>query len=69
MDQGPPAYFDYLSPARDCRLTPEQVAALEAMERHEFPEDQMMFELHMLRLIEQIRAGRLKIEEVLSPAK
>ena len=36
------------------------------MERREFSEDQMMFELHMLRVIEQIRAGRLKIEEVLS---
>jgi hypothetical protein len=29
----------------------------------------MMFELHMLRVIEQIRAGRLKIEEVLSDPK
>jgi hypothetical protein len=30
---------------------PEQVAALEAVERQEFPEDQMVFELHMLRVI------------------
>jgi hypothetical protein len=66
MAQPPPVYFDYLSAAQDCHLTPEQVAALEAMERHDFPQDQMMFELHMLRVIEQIRAGRLKIEEVLS---
>ncbi len=48
---------------------PEQVAALEAVERQEFPEDQMMFELHMLRVIEQISAGHLKIEEVLSATK
>jgi hypothetical protein len=66
MAQPPPVYFDHLSAARDCHLTPEQVATLEAMERHDFPQDQMMFELHMLRVIEQIRAGRLKIEEVLS---
>jgi hypothetical protein len=42
------------------------VAALEAVERREFPEDQMMFELHMLRVIEQIRTGHLKLEDVLS---
>ena len=66
MAQAPPAYFDYLSAARDCRLTSEQVTALEAVERHEFPDDQMMFELHMLRVIEQDRAGHLKLEEVLS---
>jgi len=64
-----PAYFDYLIPAQDGLLTLAQVAALEEAERHEFPEDQMMFELHMLRVIEQIRAGRLKIEEVLSAPK
>ncbi len=60
-----PAYFDYLSAARQCNLTPDQVAALETLERQEFPQDQMMFELHMLRLIEQIRIGRLKLEDVL----
>jgi hypothetical protein len=66
MDQSAPVYFDYLAAARECRLTPGQVAALEDVERREFSEDQMMFELHMLRLIEQIRAGRLKLEDVLS---
>ena len=69
MTQGPPAYFDYLAAARDCRLTPEQVAALETLERQEFPADQMLFELHMLRVVEQIRAGRLKLEELLSATK
>lgn len=69
MAQSLPAYFDYLSVARECRLTPNQVSALEATERHEFPEDQMMFELHMLRVIEQIRAGRLKLEDVLSATR
>jgi hypothetical protein len=44
------------------------VAALETLERQEFPQDQMMFELHMLRLIEQIRAGHLKLEDVLPPS-
>ena len=64
MGQHLPAYFDYLPVARECRLTPDQVAALEAIERQEFLDDQMMFELHMLRLLEQIRAGRLKLVDV-----
>ncbi len=64
-----PAYFDYLAVARECRLTPGQLAALEAIERREFPDDQMMFELHMLRLLEQIRAGTLKLEELLPLAR
>ena len=67
MSQSLPAYFDYLSVARECRLTPEQVAALETVERREFPDDQMMFELHVLRIMEQIRAGRLKLTDVLPP--
>jgi hypothetical protein len=59
-------YFDYLSVAQECRFTPDQLAALETLERREFPNDQMMFELHMLRVIQQIRSGRLKLEDVLS---
>ncbi len=68
MGQSLPAYFDYLGAARECRLTAGQVAALEAVERREFPDDQMMFELHMLRVIEQIRAGRLTRDVVLPRA-
>ncbi len=68
MSEAPPEYFDYLTVARECRLTAGQVAALEAVERREFPDDQMMFELHMLRVIEQIRAGRFKRDVVLPRA-
>jgi len=69
MGQPPPVYFDCIGAARECRLTPDQVAALEAVERREFPEDQMMFELHTLRVIEQIRAGHPKLEDVLSATR
>lgn len=68
MGQSVPAYFNYLAVARECSLTRPQVDALESLVRQEFPEDQMMFELHMLRLLNQIRAGHLKVEEVLRPA-
>ncbi len=49
-------------------MTPGQLAALETIERREFADDQMMFELHMLRLLEQLRAGHLKLEELLPSA-
>jgi hypothetical protein len=68
MRKPSPAYFDYLGAAKACHLTEEEVAVLETIERQEFPDDQMMFELHMLRLIEQIRAGRIKLGEVLPGA-
>lgn len=69
MSPFPPVYFDHLTVARECQLTPEQVAALEAVGRREFPDDQMMFELHMLRVIEQIRTGHLKLKDVLPAAR
>ncbi len=68
MSNPSPAYFDYLGVAQECRLTQEQIAALERIERGEFPDDQMMVELHMLRLLHQIRAGHLKLEDVLASA-
>lgn len=69
MAQSQPAYFDYVAVGRESHLTPEQMAAIEALERREFPDDQMMFELHMLRVLEQIRGGRLKLSDVLSSTR
>ena len=68
MGQSLPAYFDYLAVAIECHITQEHVEALESVVRQDFPDDQMMFELHMLRMLNQIRAGHLKVEEVLRTA-
>ena len=65
MERRSPIYFDYLTVARECHLTQDQIAALEALERREFPDDELMFELHLLRILEQIRSGHLKLEDVL----
>ncbi len=65
MSQPTPTYFDYQAAALESHLTEDQVRALEAIVRLEFPDDAMMFELHMLRLVEQIRSGHLTLEEVL----
>jgi len=58
-------YFDYVTVAKRCNITDEVLEKLEELERREFPRDQMMFELHMLRLLRAIEQGYLKPEEIL----
>lgn len=42
-------YFDYESAAHEAGLTEDQLAAVKEAVRHEFPTDDMMWELHVLR--------------------
>lgn len=59
--------FDYQSVADEIGLTPEQVRALEQSVREEFPHDDMLFELHMLRACLAIQEGDVTLEEALEP--
>ena len=52
-------YFDWKQLASDAGLTTEQVDALVARVRADFPDDPMMFDLHMLRACNAIRDGRV----------
>jgi hypothetical protein len=61
-----PEYFDYISVAKKRNLSEDTLKKLEDMERKEFPRDQMMFELHMLRMIRSIDKGSVKPEEILN---
>jgi hypothetical protein len=63
-----PEYFDYISIAKKCNLSEDTIKQLEDLERKEFPRDQMMFELHMLRMIRSIDRGSVKPEEILNEA-
>ncbi len=63
-----PEYFDYISVAKKCNLSEDTLKKLEDIERKEFPRDQMMFELHMLRMIRSIYKGFVKPEEILNEA-
>ena len=63
-----PEYFDYISVAKKCNISEDVLKKLEDIERKEFPRDQMMFELHMLRIIRSIDRGFVKPEEILNEA-
>ncbi|MDQ1329187.1 MAG: hypothetical protein QG641_2476 [Candidatus Poribacteria bacterium] len=63
-----PEYFDYISIAKKCNISEDTLKKLEDIERKEFPRDQMMFELHMLRMIKSIDRGSVKPEEILNEA-
>ena len=59
-------YFDYETVAGETAVTAEQLRRLEQRVRAEFPRDQMMFELHMLRAVMAIREGALTVEKALA---
>ena len=60
-------YFDYEKAARDAHIPPEKLGELSRLVREEFPRDEMMYELHLLRACMAIRNGALTLEEALRP--
>ncbi|HEY5595447.1 MAG TPA: hypothetical protein VIL61_09905 [Nitrospiria bacterium] len=60
-------YFDYEKAAREAKIPAEKLAELRRIVREEFPRDEMMYELHLLRACMAIRQGLLTIEEAIKP--
>jgi hypothetical protein len=60
-------YFDYEKMAREAHIPPERLEELSHVMRQDFPRDEMMYELHLLRACMAIRAGVLTLEEALRP--
>ena len=58
-------YFDYKKAALEAKIAPRELRALARMVRQDFPDDQMMFELHVLRACNSVRDGRAKIRNLL----
>lgn len=58
-------HFDFESVARDAGIPPEDLDRLCRIMREEFPHDEMMFELHMLRACRAIRDGDISLDEAL----
>ncbi|MGI0016931.1 MAG: hypothetical protein ACREBU_26210 [Nitrososphaera sp.] len=58
-------YFDYETVAREAKIPPKKMAKLLALIREEFPNDPLMYELHILRACMAIRDGHIDIEEAL----
>ena len=59
-------YFDFEKVAAEAGIPAERLAELCKMMRGEFPRDDMMFELHVLRACMAIRDGRLRLEDALA---
>jgi hypothetical protein len=59
--------FDYRSAADRVGIQPEDLARLTTMARVEFPSDEMMVELHVLRAILAVERGAVTMEEILRP--
>ncbi len=60
-------YFDYEKVAREAHIPPEKLGELSHVIRQDFPRDEMMYELHLLRACMAIRDGVLTLEEALRP--
>lgn len=58
-------YFDYQKVAQDAGITPDALEELRRVIRREFPHDDMLYELHLLRACRAMRDGHLKLEEAL----
>ena len=59
-------YFDYQSVAAEAGITQAQLAQIVESVRREFPEDQMLLELHVLRACRAIRDRQVTLEQVLA---
>ena len=58
-------YFDYESAAKRAGIPPEKLEILCKIVRQEFPQDDMMCELHLLRACMAIEQGHATIDEAL----
>ena len=59
-------YFDYQKAARDAHIPADKVAEICRLMRREFPTDDMMYELHVLRACAAVRDGWVRLEDVLA---
>lgn len=58
-------YFDYEEVACAAGIPPDKLVALCSVIRQEFPHDQMMYELHVLRACMAIQDGEITLEDAL----
>lgn len=57
-------YFNYEAPAREAGLSDADIQVIVEAIRKEFPGDEMMRELHVLRACVAIRDGHAKLGDV-----
>ena len=62
-------FFDYESVARKAAIPAHKLDALRKVIREEFPNDEMLFELHLLRACMAIQDGYITIDEAIRSEK
>ena len=60
-------YFDYEKIANKAGVSGDTLDALREKVRHEFPKDDMMYELHLLRVCMALKDKSLSLEDALMP--
>lgn len=60
-------YFDYIKMAQEAHIPNDKLNKLAKIVREEFPKDDMLFELHLLRVCSAIHEGHLSLEDALTP--
>ncbi len=60
-------YFNYEKIASEAGVSADTLAALREKVRQEFPKDDMMYELHLLRVCVALKDKRLSLEDALKP--
>ena len=58
--------FDYVAAARRVGIPGDKLECLVALARADFPDDEPMAELHILRAILAVERGDASVEEILS---
>ena len=59
------SYFDYATVAKEAGITDRDLSLIEELMRSEFPHDEMMRDLHILRACMAVRDGRITVDQVL----
>jgi hypothetical protein len=60
-------FFDAEKVALEASIPPDKLDRLRLLIRQEFPRDEMMYELHLLRACMAIKNGIVTIDEALRP--
>ncbi len=58
-------FFDFEKVALEASIPPDKLDKLRHLIRQEFPRDEMMYELHLLRACMAVKNGILTVEEAL----
>lgn len=69
MSNRRPLYFDYPTAAREAGIGDDQLRLIEQMFRADYPTDDMLCELHVLRACNSVRDGLASLDAILREAR